>query len=94
MVTGCASCTLMLKDYPTLFAGEPEQAAAQVLAKRVTHISEFVSQSPVKPAMASQQSTKCTVAYHSSCHLRAAGVTKRASGDSARLAGRRVCGDA
>jgi Fe-S oxidoreductase len=76
VVTGCASCTLMLKDYPTLFAGEPEQAAAQALAKRVTHISEFVSQSPVKPAMASQQATKCKVAYHSSCHLRAAGVTK------------------
>jgi Fe-S oxidoreductase len=76
VVTGCASCTLMLKDYPTLFAGEPEQAAAQALAKRVTHISEFVSQSPVKPAMASQQLTKCKVAYHSSCHLRAAGVTK------------------
>ena len=26
--------------------------------------------------MASQQATKCKVAYHSSCHLRAAGVTK------------------
>jgi FAD/FMN-containing dehydrogenase/Fe-S oxidoreductase len=76
VVTGCASCTLMLKDYPTLFAGEPEQAAAQALAKRVTHISEFVSQSSVKPAMASEQATKCKVAYHSSCHLRAAGVTK------------------
>ena len=76
VVTGCASCTLMLKDYPTLFAGEPEQAAAQALAKRVTHISEFVAQSPMKPAMASLQATKCKVAYHSSCHLRAAGVTK------------------
>jgi len=76
VVTGCASCTLMLKDYPTLFAGEPEQAAAQALAKRVAHISEFVAQSPVKPAMASSQQTNCKVAYHSSCHLRAAGVTK------------------
>ncbi len=76
VVTGCASCTLMLKDYPTLFAGEPEQAAAQALAKRVTHISEFVAQSSVKPAMAGPQSKKCKVAYHSSCHLRAAGVTK------------------
>ena len=37
VVTGCASCTLMLKDYPTLFAGEPEQAAAQALAKRDTN---------------------------------------------------------
>ncbi len=76
VVTGCASCTLMLKDYPTLFAGEPEQAAAQALAKRVIHISEFVSQSSVKPAMVGQQPKKCKVAYHSSCHLRAAGVTK------------------
>ena len=76
VVTGCASCTLMLKDYPTLFAGEPEQEAAQALAKRVTHISEFVSQSSVKPAMAGLQAPKCKVAYHSSCHLRAAGVTK------------------
>jgi Fe-S oxidoreductase len=76
VVTGCASCTLMLKDYPTLFAGEPEQSAAQALAKRVTHISEFVSQSAVKPSMASSQPTTCKVTYHSSCHLRAAGVTK------------------
>ena len=76
VVTGCASCTLMLKDYPTLFAGEPEQAAAQALAKRVTHISEYVAQSPVKPAMGGSQATKCKVTYHSSCHLRAAGVTK------------------
>jgi len=76
VVTGCASCTLMLKDYPTLFAGEPEQASAEALAKRVTHISEFVSQSPVKPTMASPQPRTCKVTYHSSCHLRAAGVTK------------------
>jgi len=76
VVTGCASCTLMLKDYPTLFAGEPEQGSAEALAKRVTHISEFVSQSSVKPAMASPQPRTCKVAYHSSCHLRAAGVTK------------------
>jgi Fe-S oxidoreductase len=76
VVTGCASCTLALKDYPTLFTGEPEQETAQALAKRVTHISEFVAQSPVKPAMANRQPAKCKVAYHSSCHLRAAGVTK------------------
>jgi len=76
VVTGCASCTLMLKDYPKLFAGDPEQPAAEVLAKRVTHISEFVVQSPVKPPMASTGRTTSKVTYHSSCHLRAAGVTK------------------
>src|SRR4029077_14597228 len=70
VVTGCGSCTLMLKDYPALFAGEPAAAAAPAVAQRVTHISEFVSHSPVNPAMASPQTTKCKVAYHSSCHLR------------------------
>ena len=76
IVTGCASCTLALKDYPALFAGQPEQQAAEVLATRVKHISEFVAQSPVKPPMAGLTSTTGTVTYHSSCHLRAAGVTK------------------
>ncbi|HEX9154562.1 MAG TPA: (Fe-S)-binding protein, partial [Nitrospira sp.] len=76
IVTGCASCTLALKDYPTLFAGQPEQQAAEALATRVKHISEFVAQSPVKPPMAGLASTTGLVTYHSSCHLRAAGVTK------------------
>ena len=76
VVTGCASCTLMLKDYPKLFAGDPDQVAAEKLASRVRHISEFVVQSPVKPAMARTEKTARKVTYHSSCHLRAAGVTK------------------
>ena len=42
VVTGCASCTLSLKDYPRLFQGQPEQAAAESLAQRVAHISEFL----------------------------------------------------
>jgi Fe-S oxidoreductase len=75
IVTGCASCTLMLKDYPKLFAGEPEQSAAEAMARRVRHISEFVVQSPVRPPMAVAGAAR-TVTYHSSCHLRAAGVTK------------------
>jgi Fe-S oxidoreductase len=66
----------MLKDYPTLFAGEPEQAAAEVLARRVKHVAEVVMQSPVQPSMASSTSSPRKVTYHSSCHLRAAGVTK------------------
>ncbi|MFQ5993226.1 MAG: (Fe-S)-binding protein, partial [Nitrospiraceae bacterium] len=76
VVTGCASCTLMLKDYPRLFASEPEQAAAEQLARRVKHIAEFVADSKdpsLPPRKASQSSRKVT--YHSSCHLRAAGVT-------------------
>lgn len=87
VVTGCASCTLMLKDYPKLFAGDPEQPAAEVLAKRVTHISEFVVRSSAKPAMASTGRTTSKVTYHSSCHLRAAGVTKEPRAILANLPG-------
>jgi FAD/FMN-containing dehydrogenase/Fe-S oxidoreductase len=76
VVTGCASCTLMLKDYSKLFAGEAEQAPAEALARRVKHISEFVAQSDAKPSTAAATSAGRTVTYHSSCHLRAAGVTK------------------
>ena len=59
-----------------LFAGEPEQPAAEALAPRVKHIAEFVRQSPVGPSMAPPDALPRKVTYHSSCHLRAAGVTK------------------
>ncbi|MEQ1793747.1 MAG: FAD-binding and (Fe-S)-binding domain-containing protein [Nitrospira sp.] len=76
IVTGCASCTLMLKDYPALFPEGEEKRQAESLAKKVVHIAEFVARSPEHPPMAQAgPRTKC-VTYHSSCHLRAAGVTK------------------
>lgn len=76
IVTGCASCTLMLKDYPTLFTDSEERRHAEELAKKVVHITEFVAHSSQHPPMAQAATkTKC-VTYHSSCHLRAAGVTK------------------
>jgi FAD/FMN-containing dehydrogenase/Fe-S oxidoreductase len=82
VVTGCASCTLMLKDYAQLFAGEPEAAEAARLAERVKHITEIVAEtSPAFSASASASGATPRaggrkVTYHSSCHLRAAGVTK------------------
>ncbi|MDC8448737.1 MAG: FAD-binding oxidoreductase [Nitrospira sp.] len=76
IVTGCASCTLMLKDYPALFSEETERQQAEELAKKVMHISEFVSRSSQHPPMAKAEGTMNRVTYHSSCHLRAAGVTK------------------
>lgn len=76
IVTGCASCTLMLKDYPTLFPEGTERQQAEELAKKVVHISEFVARSPQHPPMAKSSGTSTRVTYHSSCHLRAAGVTK------------------
>jgi FAD/FMN-containing dehydrogenase/Fe-S oxidoreductase len=77
VVTGCASCTLALKDYEKWFKGEPEEAIAARLAKKVQHISEFaLEQETVRPI---QKKSACPkkVTYHSSCHLRAAGVTKQ-----------------
>ena len=81
VVTGCASCTLSLKDYPRLFQGEPEQAAAENLAQRVAHISEFLvnqnmSLNGKEKGLPRHNKATKKVTYHSSCHLRAAGVTK------------------
>lgn len=76
VVTGCASCTLMLKDYPALFDEGDERRQAEALAKKVVHIAEFVSRSSEHPAMAAATTETKRVTYHSSCHLRAAGVTK------------------
>ncbi len=75
VITGCASCTFMLKDYAGLLEGE-EQEKAKRLAEKVLHISEFLADAlPVKrPSAAPGKKRK--VAYHSSCHLRAAGVSK------------------
>ncbi|MGQ0666787.1 MAG: FAD-binding and (Fe-S)-binding domain-containing protein [Nitrospiraceae bacterium] len=76
VVTGCASCTLMLKDYPTLFSDGEERRQAEQLARKVVHITEFVARSSRQPPMAQVPGTTKCVTYHSSCHLRAAGVTK------------------
>ncbi len=80
IVTGCASCTLALKDYPRLFTDEPENETAQRVARHVKHISEYVLELEKKtiktaPPIQSKASLQ-TVTYHSSCHLRAAGVTR------------------
>ena len=64
----------MLKDYVKVFAGAPEQQAAEDLSTRVVHIAEFVARAKDKPAAAA--SARRRVTYHSSCHLRAAGVTQ------------------
>ncbi|MCC6967801.1 MAG: FAD-binding oxidoreductase [Nitrospira sp.] len=76
VVTGCASCTLMLKEYKKFFEDGPERQAADALAKKVVHITEFVSRSPEHPPMGMAEGLGRRVTYHSSCHLRAAGVTK------------------
>ncbi len=81
VVTSCASCTLSLKDYTRLFQGEPEETEAIALQSKVQHISEFLSRSGQKREIHSERSSHISknapkVTYHSSCHLRAAGVTQ------------------
>lgn len=76
VVTGCASCTLMLKDYVKLFDDPEQKAAAEHLARKVVHVAEFVASSGRKPVMGAAGDGLRRVTYHSSCHLRAAGVTK------------------
>ena len=70
VVTGCASCTFMLKDYGTILPDGAYHQKAQDLAKRVVHISEFAK----GYTSLSTGKGKQKVTYHSSCHLRAAGV--------------------
>lgn len=76
VVTGCASCTLMLKDYPKLFEAGPERDSAERLAAKVRHVTEFVAASPQAVRYRNEPGRR-RVTYHSSCHLRAAGVTKQ-----------------
>jgi FAD/FMN-containing dehydrogenase/Fe-S oxidoreductase len=90
VVTGCASCTLMLKDYPALFEPGPERKAAEQLAARVKHISELAADAPPAgglPGGTPGGMKKTKITYHSSCHLRAAGVTKPPRQVLARLPG-------
>lgn len=75
VITGCASCTFMLKDYESILPPD-EQEEAKRLAAKVVHISEFLAGTvPVKERPSSSGKKK-KVTYHSSCHLRAAGVSK------------------
>jgi Fe-S oxidoreductase len=76
VVTGCASCTLMLKDYPKLFQGQAEFEAAERLVPKVKHISEVIAERQAAPVDDYAAPTARMVTYHSSCHLRAAGVSK------------------
>jgi Fe-S oxidoreductase len=72
VVTGCASCTLALKDYPKWFSGQ-DRLEAEAIAGKVRHISEFLSGKGLKNSPSRGIPKKVT--YHSSCHLRAAGVS-------------------
>jgi glycolate oxidase iron-sulfur subunit len=68
IVTDCATCGSMLREYSSLFAGDAEWAArAQTFGKKVRDISQFLSEIPLrKPS----KRIEAKVTYHDPCHLR------------------------
>ncbi len=85
VITGCASCTYMLKDYEPLFSDKNEQDKAKTLASKVLHISEFLYDNPTDLSRTARSKKleldscqeKERITYHASCHLRAAGVSRK-----------------
>ena len=79
IVTGCASCTQMLKSYPQILSPLETQIAgdetwhrrALALSRKVVHISEIMAAPHPKEVTPAR---KRRITYHASCHLRAAGV--------------------
>ncbi len=83
IVTGCASCTLALKDLPTHFdPGSPEWETASEISGRVRHLSQYLLEESMGETLGKiranvlQEASRIPVTYHASCHLRAAGVTE------------------
>jgi glycolate oxidase iron-sulfur subunit len=68
IVTDCATCGSMLKEYGALFAGDPEWTArSAAFGRKVRDISEFLNQIPlIKPT----RRINARVTYHDPCHLR------------------------
>ena len=83
VVTGCASCTLALRDLPEHFdIGSPRRREAEALSKRVVHLSEYMLSDEMDPVRREIERNlgdhplPGSLTYHESCHLRAAGVTE------------------
>ena len=74
VVTNAAGCGSGMHEYPLLFAGEAEEAAAREFAAKVQDVTVFLDALGMEPPPA--LSTPTRVAYHDACHLaHAQGVT-------------------
>jgi glycolate oxidase iron-sulfur subunit len=70
IVTDCATCGSMLKEYGSLLTGDPEWAPrAQAFRGKVRDISEFLAE---LPALEPHGRIEGKVTYHDPCHLRRA----------------------
>lgn len=74
VVTNAAGCGSGMHEYPLLFAGEAEEAAAREFAAKVQDVTIFLDALGMEPPP--PLSTPTLVAYHDACHLaHAQGVT-------------------
>lgn len=68
IVTDCAACGAMLKDYASLLVKEPEYAEkALAFSSRVMDVSEFLAGIPLNGRMGE---VRRRVTYHDPCHLK------------------------
>ena len=87
IITDCATCGSMLKEYESLFHNEPEAEIANQVGKKLVDISEFLDKIGIKespklnpvqlPKSVRVGGNKLRITYHDPCHLgRAQKVTK------------------
>jgi len=76
VVTDCASCGSMLREYATLLSGDPEWAArAAAFSARVRDISAYLVEIGYEPP---RGRVELRVTYHDPCHLvRGQGVSRQ-----------------
>ncbi len=68
IITDCATCGSMLKEYGTILADDPAWASrAAAFSARVRDISEFLMSIPLEKP---QGRVEAEVTYHDPCHLR------------------------
>ncbi len=67
IITNAAGCGSGMREYGLLFAGEPEESAAQAFAAQVRDVSVFLDALGLEPPPPLAQ--PLTVAYHDACHL-------------------------
>jgi glycolate oxidase iron-sulfur subunit len=75
IITNVAGCGSGMHEYPLLFAGEPDEAAARAFAARVRDVSVFLAELGIAPPPPLPVAVRA--AYHDACHLaHAQGVTQ------------------
>lgn len=68
ILTDCATCGSMLKEYGPLLAADPGWAPrAEAFSRKVRDISEFLAQIPLRKP---ERRIEARVTYHDPCHLR------------------------